>query len=145
MIKIHKSAYKVTGPFVAMIRYMIVRDLRQFSLIYLIFLCSFAQCFFFINRPQANQQQQQHNPPITINSTTGAKTTLNNIEQVQWQSPMATDRTASASIWLDYVRLWLELFKMTLGVYELEPFRHSILARLFLLLFIYLIPILFNM
>lgn len=105
----------MTGPFVAMIRYMIVRDLRQFSLIYLIFLCSFAQCIFYVNRPIRASDSNQ----------------------------LAQD--GEISLWLKYFRLWLDLFKMTLGVYELEPFRQSILARFLLLLFIYLIPILFNM
>lgn len=96
-----------------MIRYMLLRDLRQFSLIYLIFLCSFAQCIFFVNHQKDHRVSDG-------------------------------DNQANA-LWLDYVTLWMDLFKMTLGVYELEPFRHSTLARIFLLLFIYLIPILFNM
>lgn len=94
-----------------MIRYMVVRDLRQFSAIYLIFLCSFAQCIFFVNfRP-----------------TTGA------------------NNKSLGELLSSFAQLLMELFKMTLGVYELQPFRHSNLARLFLLLFLYLVPILFNM
>lgn len=103
----------------AIIRYMIVRDLRQFSLIYLVFLCSFAQCIFFVNySPHLSESNKQ-------------------------------DRFQAHGFMLklmdDYVELWMDLFKMTLGVYDLQPYRHSSLARLFFLLFIYLIPILFNM
>lgn len=104
---------------------MIVRDLRQFSLIYLIFLCSFAQSIFFVNHSKRPSQVVTEEIPSMINHVDTNKSSL--------------------SLWLDYVTLWMDLFKMTLGVYELEPFRHSILARIFLLLFIYLIPILFNM
>ena len=100
----------MTGPFVAMIRYMLVRDLRQFSAIYLIFLYAFAQCIFFVNHSAAE----------------GAQPSIGHLLE-------------------RYAALWMELFKMTLGVYELQPFRHSSLARLFLLLFLYLVPILFNM
>lgn len=95
---------------------MLVRDLRQFSVIYLVFLYAFAQCIFFVNyRPAAS----------------GAPG-----PQPDWNL---------ASLIESYLALWMELFKMTLGVYDLQPFRHSSLARLFFLLFIYLIPILFNM
>lgn len=34
---------KLTGPFVSMIRFMMVQDMRQFSVIYLIFIYSFSQ------------------------------------------------------------------------------------------------------
>lgn len=94
-----------------MIRHMVVRDLRQFSLIYLVFLCSFAQSIFFVNFKQ--------DEPETTSST--------------------------GKLLGSYAELWMELFKMTLGVYELQPYRHSNLARLFLLLFLYLVPILLNM
>lgn len=125
------SAFRVTGPFVAMIKYMIVRDLRQFSLIYLVFLSAFAQCIFFVNyKPvsmSSSVDKQQQDAPTTI-----VLETQNAFEQL-------------ARLMRDYARLWMELFKMTLGVYDLEPYRHSLLARLFFLLFLYLIPILFNM
>lgn len=97
-----------------MIRYMVVRDLRQFSFIYLVFLYSFAQCIFFVNRH--------------LNQTADAAAELQ-VEQLLGK----------------YLELCMDLFKMTLGVYDFEPYRHSTLARLFFLLFIYLIPILFNM
>lgn len=112
------------GPFVAMIRHMIVRDLRQFSLIYLVFLCSFAQCIFFVNFNRTNQT-----------SALGEEQ-----PNAQRQSEGFLMRLLAS-----YVELWMDLFKMTLGVYDLQPFRHSALARLFFLLFLYLIPILFNM
>lgn len=118
------SAFRVTGPFVAMIRYMIVRDLRQFSLIYLVFLYSFAQCIFFINFQQESSREQ-----LAADS----------------QSPGNDERHFLLDLIVSYVELCMELFKMTLGVYDLQPYRHSSLARLFFLLFIYLIPILFNM
>lgn len=111
-------AFKVTGPFVAMIRYMIVRDLRQFSLIYLIFAYAFAQSIFFVNERRRNQTKDQDD---------------------------ADGGNAGAELVKRYLTLWMDLFKMTLNVYDLQPFRHSILARLFMLLFIYLISILFNM
>ena len=34
---------KLTGPFVSMIRYMLIQDMRQFSVIYLIFIYAFSQ------------------------------------------------------------------------------------------------------
>lgn len=103
-----------------MIRYMIMRDLRQFSLIYLIFTTAFAQCIFFVNH-DTNREDQQRRPPSG-----------GSLEFLQ-------------RLLRDYAKLWMDLFKMTLGVYDLEPYRNSYLARVFLLLFIYLIPILFNM
>lgn len=111
-----------------MIRYMVVRDLRQFSFIYLVFLYSFAQCIFFVNFvPQKVDQTSVDIGP------TGA-------------TPIADEQAAKLSRLLsDHARLWMDLFKMTLGVYDLQPYRHSTLARIFFLLFIYLIPILFNM
>lgn len=101
-----------------MIRHMIVFDLRQFSLIYLVFLFAFAQCIFLVN-----YQQQHPDPPQS----------------------QALDAAFATRLVADYCQLLMDLFKMTLGVYDLQPFRHSHLARLLLLLFIYLIPILFNM
>lgn len=107
-----------------MIRHMIVRDLRQFSLIYLVFLYSFAQCIFFVNYPQRHAQQKE---------TEKEKETEKGKEGLLSQ------------LLVSYVELCMDLFKMTLGVYDLQPYRHSTLARLFFLLFLYLIPILFNM
>lgn len=109
-----------------MIRYMIVRDLRQFSLIYLIFMYAFAQCIFFVN----------HQPPAPDTTEAAAA-----------PDPQVSDRADDHSkpLAASYAELWMELFKMTFGVYDLQPYRHSSLARLFFLLFIYLIPILFNM
>lgn len=105
-----------------MIRYMVVRDLRQFSVIYLVFLCSFAQSIFFVNFRQAGDSPEQ----VRSGDSNGGGANL-------------------AKLAASYAELWMELFKMTLGVYELEPYRHSALARLFFLLFLYLVPILFNM
>lgn len=34
---------QLTGPFVSMIKYMLVQDMRQFSIIYLIFIYGFSQ------------------------------------------------------------------------------------------------------
>lgn len=100
-----------------MIRHMIVRDLRQFSIIYLVFLWSFAQCIFFVNYGQrTNREPDAEGQPNFL-----------------------------MRLLASYVELYMDLFKMTLGVYDLQPFRHSGLARLFFLLFLYLIPILFNM
>lgn len=113
----------MTGPFVAMINYMLMRDLKQFSLIYLIFLYSFAQCIFFINFRPATEN---------ANNSTGGDAEMS---IAQWTLRFA----------IKYLELWLELFKMTLGVYEFQPYRNSILSRLFLMLFMHLIPILFNM
>lgn len=104
-----------------MIRYMIVRDLRQFSVIYLVFLYSFAQCIFFINNYLRNDNDDDH-----FGETADGKSSM-------------------AELGKSYLELWMDLFKMTLGVYDFQPFRHSALSRLFFLLFIYLIPILFNM
>lgn len=118
-------AFRVTGPFVAMIRYMVVRDLRQFSFIYLVFLYSFAQCIFFVN----------FNSPKKIMAPS-------NSTMVEHQPD---NENALTRLIADYTRLWMDLFKMTLGVYDLQPYRHSTLARIFFLLFIYLIPVLFNM
>lgn len=118
------SAFRVTGPFVAMIRYMIVRDLRQFSVIYLVFLYSFAQCIFFINNSSTVERDKKP-------------------EVAGQMDP--NEENPFAKLLASYLTLWMELFKMTLGVYDLQPYRHSGLARLFFLLFIYLIPILFNM
>lgn len=101
-----------------MIRYMIVRDLKQFSLIYLIFAYAFAQSIFFVNNRQV--------PPSS-------------------PSDDEDDKQAAGNLIKGYLSLWMDLFKMTLNVYDLQPFRHSIMARLFMLLFIYLISILFNM
>lgn len=109
-----------------MIRYMLVRDLRQFSLIYLVFLYSFAQCIFFVNYKQQLQGEEQTSKLME------AEEDENNLQQL-------------GKLMLSYLELWMDLFKMTLGVYDLQPYRHSSLARLFFLLFIYLIPILFNM
>lgn len=163
-------AFRVTGPFVAMIRYMIVRDLRQFSIIYLVFLSSFAQSIFFVNyrggqagkaaplieRPNLDmregplrgellkgaangqEQQQQQQPTQSTNAGGGGGGS-------QTSQPPPLEQANLASLFNSYANLWMELFKMTLGVYDLEPYRHSNLARLLLLLFIYLIPILFNM
>jgi hypothetical protein len=39
------SAVRLTGPFVSMIRFMILEDMRQFSIIYLVFLYGFTQGF----------------------------------------------------------------------------------------------------
>lgn len=100
-----------------MIRYMIVRDLRQFSLIYLIFAHAFAQSIFFVNNLSADKHKQSEH------------------EEAQEKENLIKH----------YLNLWMDLFKMTLNVYDLQPFRHSIMARLFMLLFIYLISILFNM
>lgn len=109
-----------------MIRYMILRDLRQFSVIYLIFLFAFAQCIFFVNHHSTKTGAGPGASQSPDNST------ILNQEQL-------------VNLATDYLNLWMELFKMTFGVYDLQPFRHSALARLFFLLFIYLIPILFNM
>lgn len=108
-----------------MIRYMIVRDLKQFSLIYLIFITAFAQCIFLVNYGPNHSRQ----PSDGGDGGDGA--------------PVALDFMGRVAN--EYAKLWMDLFKMTLGVYDLEPYRSSHLARLFLLLFIYLIPILFNM
>lgn len=106
-----------------MIRYMIVRDLRQFSLIYLVFLYSFAQCIFFINYQWSE---------VVVNDDDDDDSPKGPLQFLE-------------RLLISYVDLWMDLFKMTLGVYDLQPYRHSNLARLFFLLFIYLIPILFNM
>ncbi|CAG2161551.1 unnamed protein product [Oppiella nova] len=42
------AAVRITGPFVAMVRFMIMEDMRQFSIIYLVFLYGFSQAFFFL-------------------------------------------------------------------------------------------------
>ncbi|KAI1301163.1 Transient receptor potential cation channel subfamily V member 5 [Halotydeus destructor] len=42
------GGFKLTGPFVSMIRYMLVQDMRQFSIIYLVFLYGFSQAFHFL-------------------------------------------------------------------------------------------------
>lgn len=111
-----------------MIRHMIVRDLRQFSLIYLVFLCSFAQCIFFVNYGKSESNSQTANKQN------------DNLDDTKTDEVNFLMRLLAS-----YVELWMDLFKMTLGVYDLQPFRHSGLARLFFLLFLYLIPILFNM
>lgn len=115
-----------------MIRYMVVRDLRQFSFIYLVFLYSFSQSIFFVNfLPQkVDQTRVEDNGLASIASEVDTK---------------RVDDDDLSRLLADYSRLWMDLFKMTLGVYDLQPYRHSSLARIFFLLFIYLIPILFNM
>lgn len=125
-----------------MIRYMIMRDLRQFSLIYLIFTMAFAQCIFFVNyntnyhlfvEQQRQQQLQLHKRiPADENNHQRLAAENSNLDFLRY-------------LLQEYAKLWMDLFKMTLGVYDLEPYRNSYLARVFLLLFIYLIPILFNM
>lgn len=127
----------MTGPFVAMIRYMIVRDLKQFSLIYLVFLCSFAQCIFFVNYKQDNSIN--NNATAMVNNDERGNNTNRDSNKGE------SDENIFIKLLASYLELWMELFKMTLGVYDLQPYRHSSLARLFFLLFIYLIPILFNM
>ena len=131
-----RSAFRVTGPFVAMIRFMLVRDLKQFSAIYLVFLYAFGQCFFYINLTKPT--------PSTSTSTPTAAAAADLLKADQATSG-ATLLAVLASLMAEYAQLCLELFKMTLGVYDLEPFRHSVVARLFFLLFMYLVPILFNM
>jgi len=135
-----------------MIRFMLVRDLTQFSAIYLVFLHAFAQCFFFIN---FNSRQEGRNA-TSDSLSLGPLTVVERTELAQSSGQMGTNKSLEqkGEIWRgqlleqlfgQYARLCLELFKMTLGVYDLEPFRHSVLARLFFLLFMYLVPILFNM
>ena len=136
-----KSAFNATGPFVAMISYMLMRDLKQFSLIYLIFLYSFAQCIFFVN--------YELPPTSAANTGTGANATqmLASNETTAASLAASIEAIAESISWhsIRYFMIWLELFKMTLGVYELQPYRHSILSRLFLVLYLNLVPILFNM
>jgi hypothetical protein len=146
-------AFYVTGPFVAMINYMLMRDAKQFSLIYLIFLCSFAQSIFFTNYKDNSADKlttlttaavaasQQQRPAAAIDKNQQATRQQDNEQQHE------LELLASwlVSILAEYAQLWLELFKMTLGVYELQPFRHSLLSRALLMLFLHLIPILFNM
>lgn len=138
------SAFRMTGPFVAMIRFMLVRDLKQFSTIYLVFLHAFAQCFFFVTLGAGRQEATLAEDPelgLGSNGTAGwehsAGHSRGHLEAEPWR--------LLASLFVQYAKLCMELFKMTLGVYDLEPFRHSTLARLFFLLFMYLVPILFNM
>lgn len=114
-----------------MINYMLMRDAKQFSLIYLIFLCSFAQSMFFTNYKEDSISKTVAGRHATSSSQEASELGL----LADWL----------ASILAQYAQLWLELFKMTLGVYEFQPFRHSLLSRGLLMLFIHLIPILFNM
>lgn len=140
----HKSAFYVTGPFVAMINYMLMRDLKQFSLIYLIFLHAFAQCTFFANGHQPLAVTAEHAPATPALATNASEPSS------AAPPPPPLDQLAAVASWFaqlgrKYLDLWLELFKMTLGVYEFQPYRNSVLSRLFLMLFMHLIPILFNM
>lgn len=155
--KPNKSAFYVTGPFVAMISYMLMKDAKQFSLIYLIFLCSFAQSIFFTNYDQQPGGELElffnFNNATEIGNGNGTRAVddHSNQHQPSFQSVEQTQNELRllvnwlATIVANYLQLWLELFKMTLGVYEFQPFRHSLLSRGLLMLFIQLIPILFNM
>lgn len=123
-----------------MINYMLMKDAKQFSLIYLIFLCSFAQSIFFTNYDEGESSPQSSTSPID-----SSKPAANSQLQPEPLAALWLLLDWLATIVASYLRLWLELFKMTLGVYEFQPFRRSLLSRGLLMLFIQLIPILFNM
>lgn len=54
----HASAVRLTGPFVSMIRYMLLKDMTQFSIIYLLFLYAFSLPFYFLlKQPPGNAKQ----------------------------------------------------------------------------------------
>lgn len=129
----------------AMIRFMLVRDLKQFSAIYMVFLYAFAQCFYSLSghslKVDVEIATSNASNEHLMKSTT--MMTLNKIETAN-ATAETTKSLLNSSVW-EFSQICLELFKMTLGVYDLELFRHSILARLFFLLFMYLVPILFNM
>jgi hypothetical protein len=40
--------FRHTGPFVVMIYHMLIYDISRFSMIYMIFMIGFAQCFYII-------------------------------------------------------------------------------------------------
>ncbi|XP_054168611.1 transient receptor potential cation channel subfamily V member 1-like [Oppia nitens] len=54
------AAVRITGPFVAMVRFMIIEDMRQFSIIYLVFLYGFSQTFHFLLKSPTKTWRQSH-------------------------------------------------------------------------------------
>lgn len=101
------GGFKLTGPFVSMIRYMLVQDMKQFSIIYCIFVYGFSLSFYFLlKKPLNNKIKSNHE---------------------------------------SYEKSWMELFRMTLGVWDYEELRSSYyhwMTTMFFVLFLILVPIL---
>ncbi|KAG9509996.1 Ceramide transfer protein, partial [Fragariocoptes setiger] len=110
------AAFRLTGPFVSMIGHMLTQDLRQFSIIYVVFVYAFSQAFYFTSY-NINQAAINHN--VT-----------------QASSDTSVERA------LTYLSSWMDLFKMTLGVHEFENYRQSNVTQALFVLFMVIVPIL---
>ena len=113
----HASAVRLTGPFVSMIKYMLLKDMTQFSIIYLLFLYAFSLPFYFLlkqpptsnanlNDPDSSLFDQDDNLQTFIDSDNaevyreyGGTSNGTNPTGNRWTTELSSAGTAIVSIW----------------------------------------------
>jgi transient receptor potential cation channel subfamily V protein 6 len=146
----HAAAFRLTGPFVAMIRHMFLKDLTQFSLIYLLFLYAFSLPFHFLLRQRDDlDESSDQSLASTLPKVEAYSMADNQSIEVGSSLTISTDSAIarefnSDDIWA-YASCWMRLFKMTLGSHnhlQLRFARFGWLTVAMFVLFIILVPIL---
>lgn len=135
----HAASFRLTGPFVAMIRHMLLKDVTKFSMIYLLFLYAFSLPFHFLLQHQDAADGSSH-----LQSAISSFNKTNETAARSDQSMFDRNTLNSNNVWA-YASGWMRLFKMTLGNHnqsQLRFARFGWLTIAMVVLFIILVPIL---